>query len=114
MDEMSLNLGIIAIAGIVASLLTSVVSESWWTKARKQWVSFGVSVGLGTIALIIDGFITHPPSEPLELLGWVAGTVAAVAAASQVVYAQFSEKLKVLEETVTARRAVARNEDHND
>ena len=98
---MEVDFGIIALAGIIASVLTSVINQAWWTPRRKQWVSFGVSLALGVIALIIKGTITAPPSEPLDLFVWAATTVGAVAAASQVVYAQFSEKLKDLEVATT-------------
>lgn len=98
MDYLTINLGVIAIAGVVASILTAVVNKAWWTRERKQWVSLIVSVVLGVVALIIDGVLTQPPTEPAEIITWAAGTVAAVAAASQLVYAQFSEKLKVLED----------------
>ena len=98
---MEVDFGIIALTGILASALTSIINQAWWTPRRKQWVSFGVSLVLGIIALIIKGTITAPPSEPFELFVWAATTVGAVAAASQIVYAQFSEKLKDLEVATT-------------
>ena len=93
-----IDTGIIFIAGLVATLLTAVVNKSWWTSARKQWVSFGVSVVLGVAALVLKGtFVQAPPMEPIELMTWIVTTVALVAGASQVIYIQFSEKIKVLE-----------------
>lgn len=90
--------GIIFIAGLVATLLTAVVNKAWWTTAKRQWVSFGVSAVLGVVALTLKGaFVQAPPTEPVELMTWIVTTVGLVAGASQVIYMQFSEKIKVLE-----------------
>ena len=98
---MVLNISVAVLAGIIASVLTAVVNKTWWTKERKQWISLIVSVLLGVVALIIDGIITEVPTDPVELLKWVVSTIGVVAVASQLVYAQFSEKLKVIEEVTS-------------
>ena len=98
---MEVDFGIITLAGGLASILTSVINQAWWTPRRKQWVSFFVSIALGIVALIIKGTITAPPSDPLDLFVWVTTTVGSVAAASQIVYTQFSQKLKDLEVATT-------------
>lgn len=93
-----IDTGIIFIAGVLATLLTAVVNKAWWTDAKRQWVSFAVSAVLGVVALVLKGtFVQPPPTEPLELMTWIVTTVGLVAGASQVIYMQFSEKIKVLE-----------------
>jgi len=100
--------GIIFIAGVIATLLTAVVNKSWWTTAKRQWVSFGVSVVLGVVALVLKGtFVQAPPTEPVELMTWIVTTVGLVAGASQVIYMQFSEKIKVLEAATSPASATA-------
>lgn len=92
--------GVIIIAGAIASLLTAWINKSWWTSKRRQWVSFGVSVVLGVLALVLKGVVFTVPTEPFEFVAWVITTIALVAGASQVIYAQFSEKLRELEEAL--------------
>ena len=92
--------GVIIIAGAIASLLTAWINKSWWTSKRRQWVSFGVSVVLGVLALVLKGVVFTVPTEPFEFVAWVITTIALVAGAAQVIYAQFSEKLRELEEAL--------------
>lgn len=89
--------GIVFIAGAVASVLTSVVNRPWWTTQKRQYASLIVSLICGIAASVLKGLIAPPPVEPTAFVAWVIVNLGIVSGISQVVYMQFSEKLKALE-----------------
>ena len=81
------------IAGLVAPYLTQWLKRLFGGLEAKPalWLSFGVSVVIATLALIVTGQLgwTAPPGEPVEVISWFAQFAGAVFALATLVYKTF-------------------------
>ena len=115
MDEISPQLidsGIVFIAGALASISTAIINKAWWTSKRRQYVSLGVSMTLGIIATVLKGLFNPPPAESAAFITWIVTSLGLVAGISQLVYMQFSEKLKEIEDATSPAPPVEDEEDY--
>lgn len=88
----------LVLGGLIAPFVINILKQPGWSRTMKLWLSMGVSVVLGILALYATGGLTLAPwDNPVEFLTAVLASGSEVLGIATVVYKFFLEKANIPE-----------------